>query len=170
MSGSTCDGCGAPMYDARVPRNPVWAVVLGWLMVPTGVVLLCLAALLGVFDRAVTEGGPEAQARYERDAREALRALDREEWMLVEQFDARSGIPLATIEALPEPQQTEVREIDRLYKARTWGRDLGSAVVSGASGILLTLLLWLGVPALGLGAYLVSWRRAWRCTECGALA
>jgi hypothetical protein len=170
MDGQDCDQCGAPLYERRVLRNPVWAVVLGWILLPAGVFLLGLAALLGYWDRSVKAAESDTRARYEHETRVELSALDRPGWGLVDEFDARGAISNATIESLPEPEKTRVREIDRRHGARVAGLELGGGLLALLAAVVLPIGVQLGAPAILLGLYLVSWRRAWRCLECGALA
>jgi hypothetical protein len=170
MDGPDCEFCGAPLYEARVIRNPVWAVVCGWILLALALCALGLAGILRIVDREFETGDWFEQERYRREARAELEALDRPEWGLVAEFDSTGDLSRETIDALPEPERTEVGAIDHRYESFVQAGEIAGAVLEGSVDILSKLALWFGVPALLTGAYLVSWRRAWRCTECRALA
>lgn len=170
MNEPACRYCDAPMYESRVARNPVWAVVVGWVLIPTALLTLGIAGALALVDRGVREDDWFEQERTTREAREALLALDRPEWGLVDEFDQTGDLSRETIDALPEPERGEVRAIDRRHEAHKQAGELASEIMLTSVKVFLPMALWFGIPGLLMGIYLVSWRRAWRCTECGALA
>ena len=170
MAGQNCELCGAPLYEGRVARNPVWAIVVGWILLALALCALGFAGIVLLIDREFETSDWFDLERLRREARADLEALDRPEWGLVAEFDAAGDLSRQTIDALPEPEQPEVRAIDQRYESHVQAGGFAGAIMEGLVGILSTFALWFGVPALLVGVYLVSWRRGWRCTECGALA
>jgi hypothetical protein len=170
VAGPNCELCGAPLYEARVSRNPVWAVVSGWILIALALCAFGLAGIFALVDRELEGSDWLELERRRREARADLEALDRPEWGLVAEFDATGDLARESIETLPEPERTAVRDIDRRYQSHAQVGAVAEEVRKGSVDILSKLVLRFGIPAVLLGAYLVSWRRAWRCTDCGALA